>query len=412
MREWMRTVFVAAVLPLLAACAVIIDPESLLIRCDMELANEGHDPCQSVGQQCMNGLCRPCDPEDRELCNGRDDDCDGEVDEGHDLDGDGFTWCGGGRVELADCGDGDPKIHPPPIDDYGMVGKPPEESCDGKDNDCDSKVDEDRSCATTKKCTETGCPENQTCDDQTGVCFVPRPVGSGCKSDSDCKSGFCLRPNSFNLPLQELKDNRCASACCSNADCGEGSSCVIGRTGARACLPDTIASFGTRKPGERCSRDGDCTSGLCARGQCQTRCFSGEGCGSAECVLSSGSTSESRIFWCSEPVGRIESGEQCSILGCRTGFCTEDFYCAAACARDADCEKDWYCKYIDVRAGLLGPTSSISICVPKPSTSTQEPDAIEHLCCTNDDCGGQLCAPNSPRPNQWNMTCRMGEQIQ
>jgi hypothetical protein len=362
----------------------------------------------------MSGTCRPCDPDARELCNGRDDDCDGEIDEGHDADGDGFTWCGGGKVELADCGDSDAKVHPPPIDDYGQVGKPPDEACDGKDNDCDSKVDEDRSCATAKKCTETGCPENQTCDDQTGVCFMPRPVGTVCKSDSDCKSGFCLQPGSFNLPVK-LMDNRCATACCSDADCGEGSKCVIARSGARACLPANIASSGTRKSGDRCSDDDECMSGLCARAQCQTRCFSNESCGNNECVLSMGSTTESRIFWCSEPLGRVESGEQCSILGCRSGFCTDDFYCAAPCARDADCEKDWYCKVTDVRAGLLGPTAPVSICVPKPSGAmgmTPDPDTVDHLCCTNDDCGGRLCAPNALRRDQWIMSCRMGEQLQ
>jgi hypothetical protein len=126
-------------------------------------------------------------------------------------------------------------------------------------------------------------------------------------------------------------------------------------------------------------------------------------------VLSSGSATETRIFWCSEPVGRIESGEQCSIVLCRTGYCTDDFFCAAPCARDADCEKDWYCKTVDVRAGLLAPTSAVSICMPKP---TPEPENLEHLCCTNDDCGGQLCAPNSTRRDQWTMSCRMGEQLQ
>jgi hypothetical protein len=410
MQQWTRTALVVLVLPLMAACAVIVDPESLLIRCDMDLANEGQDPCQALGQQCMSGMCRPCDPEARELCNGRDDDCDGKIDEGHDADGDGFTWCGGGRVELADCVDSDSKIHPPSIEEDGSIGKAPAEACDGKDNDCDSKVDEDRSCATTKKCTETGCPETQTCDEQTGVCIVPRPVGSGCTSDSDCKAGFCLRPGSFNLPV-DLMDNRCASACCSNADCDEGSSCVIARSGARACLPNNIASFGSRKPGDRCGDDDDCSTRLCARSVCQTRCFASEQCPNGECILSNGSASEPRVFWCGEPVGRIESGEQCLSIGCRTNFCTDDFACAAPCARDLDCEKDSYCKFVDVRPALIGPASTVSICTLKP-TGSPEAEGIEHLCCTNDDCGGQLCAPNSPRPNAWNMSCRAGEQVQ
>jgi hypothetical protein len=403
-----RTALLVLGLPLLAACAVLVDPESLMIRCEMELADEGNDPCLAVGQQCVNGLCRPCDPDARELCNGRDDDCDGDIDESHDADGDGFTWCGGGRVELADCVDSDPKIHPPPIEEDGTVGSAPEEACDGKDNDCDSKVDEARSCDTMKTCTETGCGENQICDAATGVCIVPRPVGSGCTSDSDCKAGFCLRPGSFGLPVK-LMDNRCATACCSKADCDKGSSCVIGRSGARACLPDNIIGGGSRKPGERCSNDTECESGLCARNQCQTRCFMSASCPNAECVLSASAANEPRTFYCADPMGRIATGDGCTLVGCRTNLCTDTFVCATACARDADCDKDSYCKFIDVRS-LIGPPVNVSVCERKPAGSA-EAEGIEHLCCTNNDCDGALCAPNSPRANEWNMSCRVGERV-
>jgi hypothetical protein len=60
-----------------------------------------------------------------EVCDGRDDDCNGTVDNGaFDLDGDGFTTCAG------DCRDDDKDIHP---------GAP--EICDNKDNDCNGTVD-------------------------------------------------------------------------------------------------------------------------------------------------------------------------------------------------------------------------------------------------------------------------------
>ncbi len=61
-----------------------------------------------------------------EVCDGADNDCDGEIDEESDLDSDGITVCGG------DCDDTDPTVY-----------SGAQEQCDGADNDCDSAVDED-----------------------------------------------------------------------------------------------------------------------------------------------------------------------------------------------------------------------------------------------------------------------------
>ncbi|MCK6527766.1 FG-GAP-like repeat-containing protein [Myxococcota bacterium] len=59
-----------------------------------------------------------------ENCDGIDQDCDDVVDNGFDLDGEGWTTCGG------DCDDGEPTVFP------GAV-----EVCDGIDQDCDAVVD-------------------------------------------------------------------------------------------------------------------------------------------------------------------------------------------------------------------------------------------------------------------------------
>lgn len=85
-----------------------------------------------------------------EICNGLDDDCDGEIDEdaiggeivSPDLDGDGFgqdgvfeTVCGlrpGYSKVGTDCDDEDPTVHP----------EAPER-CNDVDDDCNGRVDED-----------------------------------------------------------------------------------------------------------------------------------------------------------------------------------------------------------------------------------------------------------------------------
>jgi hypothetical protein len=89
-------------------------------------ADEGFDVDGDGWTTCL-GDCADNDPARNpgmlEVCNGVDDDCDTLVDDGFDNDSDGFTSCSG------DCDDGDPAIH---------TGA--SESCDGVDSDCDGDL--------------------------------------------------------------------------------------------------------------------------------------------------------------------------------------------------------------------------------------------------------------------------------
>ncbi len=114
----------------------------------------GYSACEGSGGVPVAGDCDDADagvnPAASELCDGLDNDCDGEIDDGasgeatwyEDGDGDGFgdddsallscTQPDGFVAEGGDCADADAEIYP------GAS-----EQCDELDNDCDGEVDED-----------------------------------------------------------------------------------------------------------------------------------------------------------------------------------------------------------------------------------------------------------------------------
>lgn len=67
-------------------------------------------------------------PNAPEICDAQDNDCDNEIDESSDADGDGYSSCAG---SAQDCDDADGDVHPDA-----------DEVCDGIDNNCDGAIDE------------------------------------------------------------------------------------------------------------------------------------------------------------------------------------------------------------------------------------------------------------------------------
>ncbi len=129
---------------------------------------EGVGVCKAGSQTCdEHGQWGACDGEvtpSAEVCNGKDDNCDGQVDENIDSVTCGLGVC---KVTVDGCKDGAPVPCIP--------GKPSaKEKCDGVDDNCDGQVDEGCSCLDGKdQACYTGSKETQNvgaCKDGKQIC--------------------------------------------------------------------------------------------------------------------------------------------------------------------------------------------------------------------------------------------------
>ncbi|MBN2798045.1 MAG: pre-peptidase C-terminal domain-containing protein [Deltaproteobacteria bacterium] len=224
-----------------------------------------------------------------EVCDGVDQDCDGEIDEGTDC----FDADGDGHMAAVDCDDGDASTYP---------GAP--ESCDGADNDCDGTVDEgtecydddfdgeteqDGDCNDANANTYSTAPE--VCDGLDNDCDGELDEGIDCSGDGDgdgftVDQGDCDDTNAAVKPtgveVCDSLDNDCDGKIDEGTECydddGDGQTEEDGDcddtdratwTGALEICDDTDNNCdGAPDEGIDCSGDGDLDGYTVAQGDC------------------------------------------------------------------------------------------------------------------------------------------------
>jgi hypothetical protein len=316
---------------------------------DYEIAPGDTEDDDRDGRADANCLPRPatldCDDRDAsssgdspEVCDGRDNDCDGRTDEGmestplyRDEDGDGYgstrsgviVGCGaapGYSARDGDCDDGSSIRNPGAL-----------EGCNGVDDDCDTRVDEDP--------TASFCPADQVC------------LGGRCRERPTCAAGYAdcdgVRANGCEsfLATDPLNCGVCSRRCPSEP--GARSSCVASRCMPIACdsayldcngnlgrgrdgceHPASCGPCGTLPSMEICGNglDDDCDGMLdegCActpGGACTTTCGSS---GTVTCGSGGAATCTAPAEMCN---GRDDDCDGVSDEGCCTpgGSCRTD----------------------------------------------------------------------------------------
>jgi len=361
----------------------------------------GHLECQGGTLVCVGATGgRP------ETCNGDDDDCNGTVDDCGGV----VNGCDGGPCgsSIGECLPGTWKCNGAAgyVCDGGSLGGP--ETCNGKDDDCNGAIDDNVPgtgvpcdtlpggaplckpgvvrclggqivcqggvafhppvCACpADECGEPtdggaqtdGCPEGSACIG----CSCRTPCAAGefpCSSSTVCRDGFCVPPDcggKLCAAFEDCINDQCVDRC-NSITCGDGLACKEGE-----CVEDNCYGLG-------CPTGQICLLSTCVPDPCAAvTCPAGQFCREGACVESC------HTVYC--PLGEI----------CQDGACVGDG-CAMLCA--------------------VGQVCSAGVCVFDPCTgvSCGQGRACVDGSCVDDPCAHIRC-PGDPSQ----VVCKEGQCV-
>lgn len=341
-----------------------------------------------------------------EVCNNQDDDCDGQVDNGltracQTVCGSGTEQCVSGR--WVNC----------------TAQKPEPEQCDGKDNDCNGQIDEipDKPClgdcgqgtATCKNGQWSGCsgpaPKAEECNGKDDDCDgkvdnnITRPCRSDCGSGTEiCQNGqwtLCNAPE----PQPERcngKDDDCDGQADNGAPCPSGLVCEQG-------------SCRQKCRNAECPGGMKCVDGICWGDPCQNiQCDAGKQCVGGRC------TDPCELVNC--PKGYVcQKGlclkDDCYVQGCSQGkrcvggYCQEDPCDGVTCGNQKFC-RDGKC--VDSCANVS--CAAKEICQDgKCKEDPQKTGPCDGVTCPN----GSFCSEGKCQADPcYDVTCAPGKSCQ
>jgi len=351
------------------------------------------DDGDGIGDACDNIVCAPDGLPD--LCDGRDNDCDGQVDNGSGgaaavapgpcatgqtgLCARGVRACLNGAVVCLADSTPQPEVCNREDDDCngiiddglvnacGACGPTPAEVCDGVDNDCDGQVDDGDLCAEGQVCFEGGCRmpcdqvtrecslEGEICNPDYDLC-LPRCVGVACDFGDRCDpdTNACFDPcvGVVCAGGQVCSGGACVFDSCAQTGCPEGQVCD-----GTACVPDACED-------RDCGVDEFCREGVCVGSCAQVACPLYESCIDGECVR--------------DDCGGITcpSGQACVAGACVVDACADISCDPGTRCVEGQCVFD-PCAYFDCPRGLVcqvgADASAQCVSVAPENRSTVDP---------------------------------------
>jgi hypothetical protein len=299
-------------------CDNLIDEEvELPSSCDLP----GTGICSQGIPRCIDGdvSCEVAVANEDELCDGVDNDCDQRIDEDAvDTQRICFTELPGVCSRgLSRCEEG------VLVCDGDQM--PSSESCDLEDQDCDGVIDE----GTRNLCGLCGEADIEVCDGVDQDCDDRVDEEAICARGEECRSGECVAPcvSGECFGGETCEDGFCVSRC-ADVECPQGQACDQG-----VCV-DPCAEVNCDS-GRRCY-EGECVADSCPEIPCPEGSRCGEdGCERDPCAeISCDASTFCRDGECIDSCGVISCGEN---ERCEDGRCIEDPCFETVCPAGEEC---------------------------------------------------------------------------